>query len=348
MNFSFDAIEAWQTRKVLVLGEAMLDCYLQGTATRLCQEAPVPVVTVTQQQDYPGGAANTAANLVSLGGQAWLFSVVGRDPEAARLIKALEQRQIAPDHLLQSAEWNTIAKQRVLADAQLLVRFDQGSHTAISPALEKQLIQGLIERFHQADAVIVSDYGYGLLTTKVLQTLAVLQSQSPRTVVVDAKQLAAYRSIHATVVKPNYAEAIQLLGLPRLSQQRLEQIMPHGDRLLDLTGAAIVAVTLDTEGAILFEQGQPPLTLPTQPVPACQTSGAGDTFVSAFTLALVAGAATSEAAHLAMSAAALVVQQMGTSICTAADLQQYLQTHHSINSFPLSASSSLPSLKLYF
>lgn len=324
MNASlFDQLDAWQTGTVLVVGEAMLDCYLQGSAERLCQEAPVPVVAVSQRQDYPGGAANTAANIASLGAKAAFLSIVGMDAEGDRLRQALHQRNITTDDILLSPEWCTIAKQRVLADAHLLVRFDQGSR-GINSALEQQLIQKLTARFHQVDAVLVSDYGYGLLTPKVIQTLAELQHQSPQILVIDSKQLAAYRNVKATVVKPNYSEVIQLLELPKLHHQRMEQIIPYGDRLLQLTGASIVAVTLDAEGAVVFEQGQLPLLFSTQPVPACQTAGAGDTFVSAFSLALITGASTRKAASIAMAAASLVVQEMGTTTCTLETLRQHL------------------------
>jgi D-beta-D-heptose 7-phosphate kinase/D-beta-D-heptose 1-phosphate adenosyltransferase len=303
----------------------MLDCYLSGSADRLCQEAPVPVVAVSERRDYPGGAANTAANVSALGGNVRLLSVIGEDAEGDRLQQALQHDGISTKGLIRSAERMTLAKQRVMANHQLLVRFDQGSTDAIVPHLEQQLIDALMEQFPQCDAVIVSDYGYGILTPRIIQILAALQLRTPRTVVVDSKQLWAYRCMGVTAVKPNYVEALKLLGLAKQTHDRAEQLLPYGDRLLDLTGAAIVAVTLDAEGAIVFTQGQLPYSVSAQPMPQQYTSGAGDTFISALTLALAAGASTHTAAFLAAKATAVVVRQPGTTVCTAAALCQLLE-----------------------
>ena len=300
----------------------MLDCYLNGDADRLCREAPAPVVAVHQRQDVPGGAANTAANVASLGAKVRFLSVIGNDLEGERLQQVLQQRGISTVDLLQSSERGTLAKQRVVAGSQILVRLDQGSTEAIVPPIEQQLIHQLIEQFSQCDAIIVSDYGYGVITPYVIQALAELQTQLPRTLVIDSRRLSDYCTVGATAVKPNYEEAIQLLGLPKQVDDRAEQITPYGQHLLHLTGATIVATTLDTEGAILFEAGQTPHRTYTRPVPQNQTSGAGDTFISALTLALAAGASTSTAASIATAATAIVVKQTGTTSCKAEELRQ--------------------------
>lgn len=317
-----DLIDAWQSLTVLVIGDAMLDCYLSGDADRLCREAPAPVVTVHQRQDVPGGAANTAANIASLGAKVRFLSVIGNDREGERLQFALQQRGISIAPLLISPERETLAKQRILAGSQILVRLDQGSVAAIDPDLEEQLIQRLVEQFSQCDAVIISDYSYGVITPRFIQALTELQARSPRTLVVDSRRLRDYSQVGATAAKPNYEEATQLLGLPRQNTDRAEQMLPYGEDLLELTGAAIVAATLDTEGAIVFEAGQPPLRTYTRPVPQNQTSGAGDTFISALALALAAGASTQTATAMANSATALVVKQTGTTACNAEELRQ--------------------------
>lgn len=320
---SLDAIiDAWSRLTILVIGDVMLDCYLNGSADRLCQEAPVPVVAVQQRQEFPGGAANVAANVASLGATVRLLSVIGEDWEGDRLRQVLRQKGIADENLIQSPNRETLAKQRVVANSHLLLRFDQGSTGAIDANLEQQVIQKLRSLFQTCDAVIVSDYGYGILTPGVIQALAELQQQVHRPIVVDAKQLTAYRSLQPTAVKPNYREAIHLLELPRQSEQRAEQLLPYGDRLLSWTGASIVAATLDSEGAIVFEQNQPPCRIASQPVPTNQTSGAGDTFVAALTLALAAQAPTRTAATLANAATSVVVQEMGTTLCSVEALQK--------------------------
>lgn len=317
-------MDNWKQCTVLVLGEAMLDCYLKGSADRLSQEAPVPVVTINQRQDFPGGAANTAANVTSLGANTLLLSVVGKDVEGDRLRRILVDRGLSTEHLLSSSHRATLAKQRVVASDQLVVRFDHGSTQALHAEMEQRVIDRLVEQFPQCDAVLISDYGYGILTPRIIQTLVRLQAEFSRTLVVDAKQLEQYREAGVTAVKPNYGEAIQLLGLSKQATGRAEQLSLCGDRLLNVTGAAIVAVTLDCEGAIVFERGQAPYHTTADPMPSHYTSGAGDTYVSVLTLALAAGAPTRTAAFLAASATATVVTQPGTSVCTPDALQRSL------------------------
>ena len=323
--------------KVVVIGEAMLDCYLQGFSNRLCQEAPVPVVTVTDHKRVPGGAANTAVNVHSLGGHVTFLSVIGDDWEGTLLQQSLQECGVSTAYVLTHPGRRTLAKQRVIAADQMLVRFDQGSTAAIDLETEQALIDQLENCFLDCDAVIVSDYGYGILTERIIQAIAKLQHLSPRTLVVDSKRLTAYRQVGATAVKPNYEEAIKLLGietLPKTSPDchtRAAQITLHGERLLDLTNAQIATVTLDVEGSLVFERvsegAQIQSCRPHQPARSAshsQAIGAGDTFVSALTLALAAGAPTMTAADFASVAAAVVVAKEGTTACSAQELREFV------------------------
>jgi D-beta-D-heptose 7-phosphate kinase/D-beta-D-heptose 1-phosphate adenosyltransferase len=313
---------------VVVIGEAMLDSYLTGSSDRLCREAPVPVVTVSDRQDIPGGAANTAVNIRSLGGQPQFLSVVGDDPEWLLLQQALEDRGVSTAHILVHPTRRTLAKHRLIASSQMLVRFDQGNTDQLDSETEQLLIDCLHQLFPTSDAVIVSDYGYGILTPRVIKTLMELQSALPHVLVVDSRDLTAYRQVGVTAVKPNYAEVIQLLNVQKLesSNGRSEQIISQQERLLDMTGAQIVAVTLDTEGALFFQPNNLPYRTYAQPKPHSRAAGAGDTFVSTLTLALTAKATIPAAAELASAAAAIVVAKEGTSACSANELQGHLST----------------------
>ncbi|MBD1997971.1 D-glycero-beta-D-manno-heptose 1-phosphate adenylyltransferase [Leptolyngbya sp. FACHB-541] len=317
-------INSFSKLNVLVIGEAILDCYLNGSSDRLCPEAPVPVVNITERLNVPGGAANTALNVSSLGGQVKFLSVIGEDPEAALLKQSLESQGVSTAYLFQERSRQTLSKQRIIASSHLLVRFDQGSTHPISPELETRLIDRLVELFPTCDAVIVSDYGYGILTPSVIRTLEELQRRSPCTLVVDSKQLTEYQSINVTAVKPNYSQATHLLGLKKLetNADRIDQILLHGKKILDLTRANIVAVTLDRGGALIFERDRPPHRTYVKPAPQSQTSGAGDTFTSALALAIAAGADASMAADLAAAATAIVVAQPGTTACSIEALRQ--------------------------
>ncbi|HEX9372922.1 MAG TPA: PfkB family carbohydrate kinase, partial [Roseiflexaceae bacterium] len=205
-------IDSFTGLDVLVIGDAMLDSYMEGTAGGLCREAPVPVVTLSCRVDVPGGAANTAANVRALGGRVRLLAAVGDDPEAAMLRRALASRGVAADHLLVRPARQTLAKHRVVAASQVLVRFDQGSRAPIDGSAERALIERLAELFPACDAVVISDYDYGVLTPRVIRAIARLQAETPRVLVADSRRLAAYRGVGVTAVKPNYRETLDLLG----------------------------------------------------------------------------------------------------------------------------------------
>lgn len=333
-------LDALAGLKVIVIGEAMLDCYLSGVGERLCPEAPVPVVTVTERKQSPGGAANTAVNVYTLGAKVTFLSVVGDDWEGALLRQALEEHGVSTKYILTQPGRGTLTKQRVIAASQLLVRFDQGNTDAIARETEQALVDQLERCFPECDAVIVSDYGYGILTPRVIQAITKLQHSFPCILVVDSKNLTAYRHVGVTAVKPNYNEAVQLLSVGGIhksslpeSDTRADQIVTHGQRLLDLTGAQIAAVTLDVEGALIFERvsegasrsrHQSSYRTYARSANHSLATGAGDTFVSALTLALAAGATTPVAADLASAAAAVVVGKDGTTACSAQELRQSL------------------------
>jgi D-beta-D-heptose 7-phosphate kinase/D-beta-D-heptose 1-phosphate adenosyltransferase len=319
-------LDAFLGLRVLVVGDAILDSYLEGGSSRLCPEAPVPVVAVASRRDAAGGAANTAVNLRAVGATVSFLSVLGDDAEASLLGRRLAEQGVESDHLLIQPGRRTLSKHRVCAGGQILVRFDQGDTNAIDSDREKRLIERLEEVFTCCDAVVLSDYGYGVLTPAVIAVLADLQRRSPRVVVADSKQWAAFRQVALTAVKPNFAEALQLLGLSNegVSGSRAEWILRQEKRIWQATAARIAAVTLDREGAVIFERGRSPYRTYARSCSRGCTSGAGDTFLAAFALALAAGAEAPAAAEIASAAAAVVVGTEGTSVCSAAELRDSL------------------------
>jgi D-beta-D-heptose 7-phosphate kinase/D-beta-D-heptose 1-phosphate adenosyltransferase len=318
-----DLIARFSGLRVLVVGEAMLDSYLRGSARRLSQEAPVPVVSVAEREDAPGGAANTAANLRALGAEVALLSVIGSDSEGGLLQSTLAARGVSCEHMLARAARRTLAKHRIMSGPHMLVRFDQGSSDPVDQVTERALIERLEQLFPQCDALVVSDYRHGLLTPRVIRTIAALQAAQPRVVVVDARDLGAYRQVRPTAVKPNYEETLGLLSLSPTAGQRAEALADCGEQVLALTGARIAAVTLDCEGALIFERGNAAYRTYARPASGARTTGAGDTFVSALALALAAGAETPAAAELAAAAAQIAVAQDGTSACSLQLLREH-------------------------
>lgn len=324
-NQYLTTIEKFSRRKVLVIGEAMLDIYLNGQANRICREAPVPIVDIKDMTTAPGGAANTAVNLAQLGADVEYVSVVGCDHEAELLKDVLIRQGLDISSVMCDRTRQTITKQRVLAGDQLLVRFDTGSTGQIAGAYEQEMIDLLERKFHEVDAVVVSDYGYGIVTDKVIKTIARLQRQKETILVVDAKSLDKYVSVGATLVKPNYQELLTLLSItnPAPYGQRAEQLKAYGRRILRRTGATYVAATMDSEGALLFRHDGHSYRTFSKPVENTKAAGAGDTYVSAFTLALAAGASVETGAEIAQGAALVILQKSGTAICTGKELAHH-------------------------
>ena len=317
------AVDGFAGLRVLVIGDAMLDVYRIATGGRLCQEAPVPVATVGDTRRVPGGAANVAANVAALGGHPRLVSVVGDDREAADLRRALHASGVDPSGLVVEAGRRTLSKARILVDGQLVVRVDEGSTAAARPATQAALADAVRSSWATCDAVVVSDYGYGVLGDRILATIAGSQRRAPRILVADAKELHRSRSLGATAVKPNYRQALALVGAtPREDPLRERQVLELGPSLLEASGARIVAVTLDTDGAIAFEEGHDAYRTYAKPHRAASAAGAGDTFAAALALGLAGDHPTPTAVELASAAAAIVVGKDGTVTCDVRELRE--------------------------
>jgi D-beta-D-heptose 7-phosphate kinase/D-beta-D-heptose 1-phosphate adenosyltransferase len=326
MHDAASLIDRFGTLRALVIGDAMLDSYLSGPSRRLCQEAPVPIVDVTDRVDVPGGAANCAVNLARLGAHVELIGVTGQDCEGELLRERLVDAGVSTRRLIASDQRRTLSKCRIACDNHLVVRFDQGSTETVDEELDAVLAKELREAYRLADVIIVSDYGYGTLTPKTISTLTRLQHMLPRVVAVDAKNLIAYQQVGITLCKPNYMEAMRLLGrsIEAPSKRRWESLAGDGPSILKSTGARIVAVTLDREGALVFEEHHDPYRTFARSAPQKHAAGAGDTFLSAFALALAAGGATPVAAELASTAASIVVGKDHTAACSATELKHHL------------------------
>jgi D-beta-D-heptose 7-phosphate kinase/D-beta-D-heptose 1-phosphate adenosyltransferase len=319
-------IDAFNGLKVIVVGEVMLDSYLEGATGRFCQEAPVPIVTLSERRDVPGGAANVAVNVHELGGRVSLLSVLGADHESHLLQHALQIRGVSGEHLLACSDRRTLTKQRVFAARQMLLRLDHGTTTAIDLPTEEILLERLTALYPDSDAVIISDYDYGVLTPRIIRAIAQLQARHPRIVVADSRRLPVFRDVGVTAVKPNFAEAAQLLGAGALEgcRARADDIMRYSEPILELSGARIAAVTLDNEGAVFFERNAKPYRTYARAFRHGFVVGAGDTFISGLTLALAARASTPAAAEIASAAAAVAVSKERTATCKAHELRDYV------------------------
>jgi D-beta-D-heptose 7-phosphate kinase / D-beta-D-heptose 1-phosphate adenosyltransferase len=323
-----DTLQAMAGKRVLVVGESILDAYVTGHVARLCREAPVPILDVDAWTDAAGGAANTAANVRSLGGEPILVSMTGADAEGDRLREALRVAGVGTSHVPAGERRQTLAKQRLLAGEQMLLRFDAGTTEALDEDDEARVLAALEAAHEEADAVLVSDYGYGIVTAAVRDAIARLQARRPLPLVVDARDLRAWARCAPSAVKPNYLEAVRLLGLAELhdAQARAIQVGAHGRRLLEITAARLVALTLDRDGALAFEAERPPYRTYARPAASSRAAGAGDTFAAVLALGLAVGLDAPALVELASAAAGVVVARDGTSTCAAEELAASLAT----------------------
>ena len=315
-------LDAFAGLRVLVVGDVILDAYLDGRADDLSREAPVPVVSVRGRTEAPGGAANVAVNLASLGADVRLISVVGRDDAGQRLLELLGDFGVDLEGVVVSEGRSTVAKRRVLAEGQMLVRFDEGMRSPLAPDLEREVRSLLGAGVTSVDAVVVADYGAGVMTDGVIETLGSRSSGSSPPIVVDAKEPRRYRRAHTFACTPNFDEACAALGaLAAPGGDRGRAIAEGAQPLLNIAGVEIAAVTLDRDGAVLLERDRPPHRIYADPVPERCSAGAGDTFTAAFALGLAAGGDPAGAAEVAAAAAAVVVAKPGTATCSPAELR---------------------------
>ncbi|HET7303806.1 MAG TPA: D-glycero-beta-D-manno-heptose 1-phosphate adenylyltransferase [Segeticoccus sp.] len=302
--------------RVLVVGDLVLDEWLEGASTRLCREAPVPVVDVERTRAVPGCAANVAANAAALGAGTRVLGLVGDDRDGGCLRRTLREAGADPSGIVTDAGHRTTAKRRLLSDGQVIARFDQQDHHEWAPATVRALADRVRREAPRHDLVLVGDYGDASAGDAVRRALCEVRDRLRGPLLADAHDLQPWRPCRPTAVTPSAAEALALLH--REDAPRRALLDGERSELPERAGADMVAVTLDADGTVLHWSGP---THRTRPARASRhTTGAGDTFVAAFGLALAAGAAPPTAADLAQSAADVVVAEPETTVCSRTDL----------------------------
>jgi D-beta-D-heptose 7-phosphate kinase/D-beta-D-heptose 1-phosphate adenosyltransferase len=308
MDYPVLLIERFRGLRVTVIGDALLDTFVECVPHKLCSEGPVPVVWRGAEVSAPGGAANVAANLTALGASVTLAGITGRDPAGERLRAALAELGVRTDSLLGDAGCQTHHKTRILADGHYVVRVDEGDTRRCAPRLWPAIAPSLAD----ADAIVLSDYGLGVLDERLIARLARQQPEVP--VVVDAKRLSRFRRLRPTAVTPNLEEAVAVAGEGR--PERLAR------RVRRVTGAGTVALTMGPEGAYLLDGPGSGRLLPARRRPVASTVGAGDSFVAALSLGLALGMPPAAATQVAVEAAGIVVAKPYTATVSAAELAE--------------------------
>lgn len=331
-------IDSFEGHAVTVLGDAMLDGYLEGYAERVCREAPVPVVRLRGERYVCGGAANMAVNLAALGASVRFVSLTGDDADGAVLRGLLQEAGVDGSGVVSDTGRSTIAKRRLVADGQLLVRYDVGDTTPPPVGTARRLVAALDEALDGSEALVVSDYRSGTVTRPIIDALACRRRTRIPLLVVDSAALGEFRLLRPDLAKPSIAEALAQLAIePSAPSARPTLAEALGDALLDLSGARSVALTMDEDGAVVFARDAAPQRVPPRHRGPAHPAGAGDTFLAAFTLALLSGAETTEAAAIAQTAAEVVVAKTGTSVCSTDELRAAL----GVSAVPVMDESSL-------
>lgn len=311
-----EILNAIQSRRIVVLGDVMLDEFVWGDVTRISPEAPVPVVDVRRESSHLGGAANVLANLVELGTSGTVVGVVGNDAAGERLRSDLK-RLGSDDGLLIDESRCSTTKTRIVAHNQLVVRADRESRKPVPEAVEAKIIAALRAALAGADALVVSDYDKGVVTPRILREI-LPETYERLPVLIDPKlrNLNAYRP--ATLITPNHHEALKMSNTEDDSDEGLRHAASVIQKNL---GCDSVLITCGDRGMLLLEKDEPPAHVKTAAREVYDVTGAGDTVIAALAAALAAGASMLEAATFANQAAGIVVGKVGTATATAAELR---------------------------
>jgi len=317
-------VGALRGRCVAVIGDVVADEFVYGRVARVSREAPVLILEYDSTEIVPGGAGNAANNVASLGGTAALAAVVGRDEPGKRLLRALHTR-VDSRRVVRAAARPTPVKTRILAGGihsakQQVVRIDRGVGNAFDDRARGAFERQAVAACRGADAVLVSDYGSGLVTPALVRRLrAAVNAESPSVpILLDTRhRLLDYRGL--TACTPNESEVEQALGI-RINDN-LKVLEKAGRELLDRTRMRAVLITRGSRGMALFVKGAPTLHIPIYGSDEiADVTGAGDTVMATMALALAAGATFELAARLANYAGGLVVMKRGTATISAAEL----------------------------
>lgn len=324
MNFTRNCLGSLAKCRILVIGDVMLDHFIWGHVRRISPEAPVPIVEVTREEFYPGGAANVARNISPFSPHTHLMGRVGKDSAADRLRDLLLADKVDPAPLLVHDLLPTISKARVSARQQQIVRVDREKLLPLTADELAEIEKRLRALAPNLDAVILEDYGKGFMTTELMQLVSKIAAEHKLIVTVDPSPRNPLPWSGVTLVKPNRLEAFAAAGLedhllPGPPAQNPE-LLEVGRILLEKWAVNSVLVTLGEHGMMLFERGQSPHHIHTRAREVYDVSGAGDTAIALLTLALAAGFKLPDAAEIANHASGIVVGKLGTATLTPDEL----------------------------
>ena len=312
-----DLVKNISGKRIAVIGDVMLDTYLTGSASRISQEAPVPVVLEKNRTSCLGGAANVMRNITSLGGQVYAFGVVGDDPAGAKLRELLKQNHVDDSHI-EYDQRRTTEKMRVLANNQQVVRIDSEDTREISPEVAQRICNNIKKLIAEGsvDAIIFEDYNKGVLTQSMMDEIVAAAAERGVFTSLDPHPGHGIVVRNLSLITPNRLEAFGLAGLPYKDPddpaERMELLRQVAEKIDEKWAVKNLLITLSAEGMGLFRKGQEPFLMPTVAREVFDVSGAGDTVIATYTLFKTCGASDEVAMHLSNIAAGIVVGRVGT------------------------------------
>lgn len=314
-------ITRFRNVRVLIVGDIMIDHYFSGDVKRISPEAPVPVVEVKNEYETLGGAANVAANISALGGQALCVYIAGEDEGKERLRRLLNEKNIKGVAIVDPTRRTTI-KSRVVSRNQQLLRLDHEDRHPISENAEKAIAMKVEELLNkkQADVLILSDYAKGTLTPNLIASIFAICKKHQIKSIIDPKPQTIPHCKGSYLITPNHYEASAHSGINEEDEASITRIGKSISEELNSN----VLITRGSQGMALFEQGQTPLLIPTQARSVYDVSGAGDTVTATIALCIGAGASLASAVSIANAAAGIVVGKPGTATLNAEELLEKL------------------------
>ncbi len=311
-NRLIEILELFKEKKIAVIGDV----------TRISPEAPVPVVAVKKERFVLGGAANVVNNLSNLGVEVYAFGVIGNDNNGEKLCREFEKKGINLDFLFKLIDRPTIMKQRILSNNQQLLRLDWEKKHPIESNIEEMIIDSFKSIIDNLDAIILSDYDKGLLTEKVAKEIIKVAKEKNKIVIVDPKPSNMRNYIGATSMTPNLKEASECARLEIPETE--EETIIVGEKILNELGLDHLLMTRSEKGMSIFTSTGIE-NIPTFAKEVYDVTGAGDTVISVYTLALTTGASREEAAKIANTAAGVVVGRVGTSTVTTSEIIEFYE-----------------------
>jgi D-beta-D-heptose 7-phosphate kinase / D-beta-D-heptose 1-phosphate adenosyltransferase len=322
------ALDDLKNCTIAVIGDLMLDRYLHGDVERISPEAPVPVVQRRSERQVPGGAANVVSNLATLGINVRVVGVTGADEARTSLIGALQQQgRVVSDGIVVDTDRPTTQKLRIVSAHQQIARIDFEDAGVLSPELEDKVIGAARAAIEAAKVVIISDYGKGLLTDRVLSESIAEARRAGKQVLVDPKRRdwSAYRG--ASIITPNRRELSEAAGMPCETDAEAEAAVSRARRMCDCD----ILLTRSEKGMSFFSGGKPPIHVPTVALEVFDVSGAGDTVIAILAAGLAIDMEIADALRMANYGAGIVVAKFGTATVTPEELLAPLNRRRSAN-----------------